>query len=366
MLPYLLVFSLSVFLLYIAHKIEGKSNILYFVLVFFAITICSLLAGMRDYTVGTDVLVYGYDVFRISAFSSSFGACLDLSKVEFFYSLVNYLFGNIVCNFSFILFTIQFLILIMIFAYIYRYRAIVPIWFSFLVYLFLYYNVSLNLIRQSIAISFLYAFLFLLENRKYLLYIFVVILSYFFHRTAVLAALIMFVIYYIGNRNNNIKMVCSYVIGLFVLWLFFSFFISVFVSVSGFERYMAYVEGFKSGISVKDVLINLGYIGLFIFFMSKGILNRRDGTIYVMFILTAIMCEMLGAYTQYAPRFGLYFSTILVIAVPANILSKKITTQTQFVWVVVFVLCLLFYWYLTFNYMEQHHTIPYKSDILKI
>ena len=59
--PYLIVFSLSVFLFWLSQKTKGS---LCFILVACALLIPSLLAGFRDNSVGTDVMVYGYYSFR--------------------------------------------------------------------------------------------------------------------------------------------------------------------------------------------------------------------------------------------------------------------------------------------------------------
>lgn len=58
---YLIVFLISSFLFYIAAKREKKWNMT----AIFAILIPSLLAGLRDLSIGTDTIVY-YDISLVS------------------------------------------------------------------------------------------------------------------------------------------------------------------------------------------------------------------------------------------------------------------------------------------------------------
>ena len=117
MLPYLMCFSISSFLLFITERIkESKWKKL---LIFFALIIPCLLSAFRDLSIGTDVLVYLNPMSNAAQSSNNFIDYLSMSvsgnrfvyKYEIGFTLLVYILSNLFRNIHVLMFFIQILII---------------------------------------------------------------------------------------------------------------------------------------------------------------------------------------------------------------------------------------------------------------
>ena len=157
---YLLVFFSSGCLIWLSEHVKGSNRIAKNVIILVAIIIPSLLAALRDPSIGTDVRVYGLSVFKASVNADRFSDLQYLSDwhgIEVGYRMLNYIVSRVSEHIEVFLFVLQFLILILVInSYVYikdKLNSNFSISFAAVCFYLLFYNENLNLLRQSLAMA---------------------------------------------------------------------------------------------------------------------------------------------------------------------------------------------------------------------
>lgn len=156
---YLFVFFISVLFTYLAQK-SVSQKLFFYLFSIIAILFPSLLAGFRNSGIGTDTLVYvdkiWYNMLHINSFiefiNAYYNGIFDESS-EFIYLLINWGTSKLGNDVQWIYFTTNLCVILPIYCAIYDHRKKGPMWLSMTIFLLLYYNSSLNLVRQSIALA---------------------------------------------------------------------------------------------------------------------------------------------------------------------------------------------------------------------
>lgn len=161
-LIYLTAFASSIGLFWMGQKLYayGKSAYIQQKIVFLlAVLIPCLLAGFRANSVGIDVEVYVVPDMRMSASAhiQSFADCCSLldRAPEYLYMLLVYLCSRITADEGLLLFMLQFLTITPILLAVVKMRKDISVPLAMATYLFCFYNNSLNMMRQSVACSFI-------------------------------------------------------------------------------------------------------------------------------------------------------------------------------------------------------------------
>ena len=91
-MTYILLFTFSTILFFLAQKVISRSVLFFYILSFTAIFTLSFVAGVRDNCIGTDVAVYGIRVYHAASSEYDFWRAYDsVSSVsELFYFVINY------------------------------------------------------------------------------------------------------------------------------------------------------------------------------------------------------------------------------------------------------------------------------------
>mgnify|MGYP001021134194 CR=1 FL=1 len=202
MIVYIFGFSLSLLLIGLAQRYKTK-DIRFQVLSFFALLIPCFIAGLRDLTIGTDVNVYASPMFDIAKSSSSLKSFLNttwymvyvkISDIEMGYDVLVFVTAKVFGSVQSLLFLTEMLVVVPVYVALVKMRKQLPIWVGMLTFYLMYFNLSLNIMRQSIAMAFLLlAFSYLFnESRKGFVVSFIIAVC--FHTSAFLG-IIVFAIY---------------------------------------------------------------------------------------------------------------------------------------------------------------------------
>ena len=203
MFIYLLVFGLAAFFAYLAQKFENK-KVLVILFSIIAILIPSVLAGVRDSNIGTDLEVYGKPFFNRAVLSDSFEEYSNICETELGYRIINYIVSRFSDNINIFLFVLEFIIIGIVYLAFYQRRKEIPVWLGLLCYLFLFYSRFLNLLRQGIAVSIIiYSYKYLEKNelKKFLL---AILIATMFHTTAIFAITLIFIKIILNLRKDLI------------------------------------------------------------------------------------------------------------------------------------------------------------------
>lgn len=338
-----------------------------------ALLIPCLIAGMRAETVGTDVTVYVKPLYDLAANSTSFSDYYSSvwwnvfrytgpDDYEIGFSVLVWLSANTGLGFSFVLFMIQaFTICPIYFALVrFRNREFISIAVGLLVYFLLYFNVSLNLMRQWIAMGFLLLAITYLLDQKKIQYLIFSIIAFLFHDSAIIASLVIYVLWrYICKRNEGYA--SRVLIASSVSCLVVVFGLRVIVSILilfGFSGYVQYIGSGEVELVVSQLLLLLPGVLLILIFWNNKCQTKAEVYLLLLTMVIGVIASQLGSITDQSSRLAQYFSYQAILAFP--LLYALISDRDKKI--LYSVLCFSYclgYWIVVYTVMGANQTVPY-------
>ncbi len=362
MVIYLFIFvSSSIF----AALADSKKN-KYKVYIYSCISILlpAILAGMRSSNIGTDINGYVVDNFNVALWAEPFSKYVGLIYgKEKLYLLLVYCTAKIFHNIQWTLFFIELITVSCIYIGAYRIKYRPSMGWIMITYYLLFYNESLNIVRQSMSVAILFLGTKELFEKKYLKYFLLVTVATFIHSTAMFG-IILFAIYYyleIDKKNEKMQLLKKmfFIIGaLLIVYLFEG--ICVFLIAKGIleSRYMAYFT--LNSVSNSNALNILYIFLLFIIILGHKTLKKK---IYkfdfweLIFIFSFILMQ-LGRVIYFGSRFSNLFCLYSIVLIPQlqTIFTSK---KNKVLFQIMLSICVMIYWAYTFIYRNVGETYPY-------
>lgn len=381
MIVYIITFIITITSTWLAER-STKQKLAFIILSSIAILIPSLIAGFRDSGIGTDTQVYVDDTWNKIIQITSWSDLIknynqgEFESIEPIYLFINWcasIFGK---DIHYCYFITNLSVILPIFCAIYNNRKKAPMWLSMTIFLFLYYNASLNLVRQSIALSFcIYAYKYLEQNnwKKLLIWSIIIINT---HNTGIFYILFIF-LYLIWNliKKGSIR---SVLIGLYftilpILLLLFNYIVILAIYIGILPtKYLIYLSEDNYGTISKSTFFI--YIAIFIvfFYIKKNtqysFLEKKtiNYFFYSKFFGIILLCA--SYISKWAFRISYYFNyPIDCIFLPQAIYSIRKKNKSIYNIISLSLICILIImWYWLIVIRNEHETIPYKSHILGI
>ncbi len=207
-LLYLFVFLLTCILTNKAEKrINHKQKLDFFVLSVVAVFIPSLLAGMRGDTVGKDVLMYAVRTFEYAENAESFESLYNISTEPIGYTFLAFITSKFFDDTGYFLFTSQLMVICPVYICAYKRRQDFPMWITMSVYLFVFYNNSLNIMKQSVSAAFMLLCYCHIKDKEYFRAIIAFFISLTFHTSAIIGLVfILFSLVLCTIKNKSAKL----------------------------------------------------------------------------------------------------------------------------------------------------------------
>lgn len=375
---YIICFIFSTFFTYIAQKNfdknKKKEGIFWSIL---AILIPSILAGLRDNSIGSDIEAYVTRLFEIAKNTTSLSTFLNMSWVENGYTILIFGITYLTKDIHWILFFTELIMCVFLYLTAYDKRKYIPMWFVMLIYFGTFYNISLCLMRQGIAIFITMYALTRMEKKQYLLTFLLFILAIQFHSSAIVT-LPMYILIYIDKRKISLKTKTSlYVIIIFFLIIMIFSYNSVLkyltydlnILPTKYYDYLNSEKSEKFDINFTELLFKILWVVLYIVQMFVN--NKNDekyefkSNIYFIFILIDFLTYPISFKILNASRMTLYYGIIgIILLIPylTNIFKKDLFNQTCGRSIIIGIVYL--YWFCTFILFKIYETYPYISDVV--
>lgn len=385
MIVYILCFITSLLLFSIASKVKKQQKIL---IIAIALIIPCALAASRDDTIGTDVQVYLRPIYEAAEQSLDFGDYLGrswfhiykynkISDYEFGFVFVVYIVTKIFHTIASVKFVIEFLVLYPIYIAFKKYCDEVPTWMGMGTFYLLFYNQSFNLMRQYIAVAFLFlgiiGYLKKADTKHYVLF---QIFSLLFHRSAMVGIPIFIIARYLKNSDmqyrsnvplveenkytdNKGKVFFLSMVGIGILLTFGV--VSKVLSLLGLGRYIGYVDGGLTFMP-NQIIIRLPIISMCFWKWNKLVYKYSNTDFLVtMLIYTMVFAQFAGAST-FGARIAVYFAVFQVLLIPQILCSNFLKSRIN--------ICnmllggyLIFYWYYFYVLLGIDATIPFLAAL---
>ncbi|WP_455668104.1 EpsG family protein [Phocaeicola sp.] len=333
-----------------------------------ALFIPSFFSGCRDLEVGYDVLYYEYGIFQDAVYASSFMELFLFNiSIEPAFLLINYIASFFTGNLHVALGTITFVTLLFAYLAMVRFMKEIPLWIFFLTFLLYYYANSLNLIRQSVAVSItLYAFAILRTSGLGLRFYVVSLLAFLSHYSAIIPWSVYLLYAYISRLSEKRMrwVVNGIIIVAIVIFVLFPKAISLF-SVAIGKDYTVYATGdsvadwAKPSLSYTRILFCLVCLYLTSFIRKYRLADNSEVYKCKTMIFIFLFCLLLGKYTGSAGRLALYYMDIMIfyLLYCANNRKWAHTQRKMFNFIII---ALFIFFYYKFFYAG----LEYKSKIL--
>lgn len=358
-----------------------------------AILIPCLIAGLRADTVGVDVKVYAVNALSQAKQFSSLPQMLTYTEVggEYFYVILVYVLSRFTEETGVLLFVLQFLTLVPILKTAYIIRDKLSISFTMLVYFLLFYNDSLNIMRQSIACSFILlgcTFWVSNEYKRRWKSILCISTACLFHRSAFIGVILILGVVLLSKSHMK-KLIR---IPAYILLILSPAFISALIlklQQNGIlsDRYNFYADVFINKTISRDyfsspfsrynlifmsVKILLVLVALYVFQyqMEKNNLLYNYEGILLQFIFIGFMIFTVVLYslkTTYGIRISVYLDYFIIILLPLCCKSKKSTLSNGTFKVtklkLIVLLAVFSYWIIWIMYMGWSGSNAYTFRI---
>lgn len=382
MFTYLIAFGLSIFFLAVGEN-EKHNKGLRLLSIAIGLLIPMFLAGLRKVGIGTDTEVYTNVLFNAAMNSESFIDYLNHSVYSNFqykpvtnweigYNLLVYVATKVTNSIQGVFFVTHAIIIGAIYVGTKKVNGVHQTWWSMAAFYFLFYGVSLNLMRQWLAISIIYYGYHFLQRRQFGYYILVIILALQFHYSSILGILVALVyayfMYYkpktvIAVNGKRMQLIESKLLLLTFICLLSLLFLGVLASILGsintiFARYSKlYISGTITIMPMQ--LIRRLPIGFILLVEWKKIKSntRSVGFLCGMFLMD-IITSQLGGITDQSARLGYYFSVYEILLFSELIRTPSLKKRE--IYLVFFIIYYLATFYYDFVLQGRAEIIPYR------
>ena len=377
---YVVVYAISVLLIYIVYNKKQNKTIKAF-LILGALSFPIILAGMRKIGIGTDTVGYAKSVFQLAMNSRNLTeffsttimfnfTTVTVSKWELGYVLFVYFITKLFHSYQIMLAVTHAIIIVLIYKGLHVYKNKISVWLGMLIFYFLFYASSLNLMRQWMAISIVFfAFQYLLKNMKKT-YIVLVLLATSFHYSAILGLAIMFLYYFLindkkkyitvfvgGQRLDSTTIKIGIILFGGIALLFSIPILSRILSAIGLSRYASlYLIGsvsFKSN----QIIRRIPFIFLVLYGIKKdkSYANKKLNAFFGAMMVLDIIAAQFGSLVVEAERIGYYFYAVYYISIPYYINKVSKRNKHLIILIVIVYLILSFAYDIIFQGRSSEH-----------
>lgn len=367
MTPYLVGFTISSLLVYLAGRCTGT---LQKTLLAVGFLLPCLLAGLRGETVGTDVQTYLVWEFQ-AATRATFATYVQqaASTAPLGYNVIVWVASNITHSLNGVMFALQLPVTGCALCAIWHYDE-KSAWRGYLVFLLVLFPISLNAMKQMIAVSVITLSFGLAIDKRPLGFAAVVIVATLFHQTALCSVLLYpFVrsLVMVGNkraffgRAQFVVVLFAILVGLALLFVAGSCLVDLLSGLKDSYSYQANATGSRLNYSV----LSLTGVCLFVFLLvlkAPGASGPevRDFGIVSAITLAGCVAMQLNVVAVSLIRLGYYGIAFLPSMVQR---ASQLETPPRILSFVLIVTC-AFYFYIAYIENGGNGIAPYTSDVL--
>lgn len=344
--------------------------------VFFIISvlIVAALAGVRSYTIGTDITTYGNWMFYAARRQPDLITYLKgYSEIDLLYSILTFFVARFTSSPHWLYFIIGLLIYGFTMKGLINYKGQISICTAWLCFLFIFYGDTLNAMRQSIAMAIVFwAFHFAIE-KKYWNYFLATFIATLFHNTAIISFGI-FAVYWLLLKRDTVYTRIAIVSGTVLFLLIYGQLLQIFINLGilndRFSRYVSSGIGFQ----LNPVLLRMPFLILIFIYYKRfseaqyGSIKRFDdkseSSFLVILLIIEIITAQMRAIIPALYRISFYFGYYKIIAY-GRLQKIMVRNERGFIGGLL-VLYLVVLW-LYQNVLQGNNEIyPFASDVLGI
>jgi len=381
---YLAVFFISCCFLMISERLEKKESkilgisfgqkkqsLFYYICIVIGLLLPAVLAGLRDSSIGTDVELYGNYWFEYARKYSFIPYMKMASKQSIgpVYAFMNYLVSIVTDDVKVFYFILSLTETVLVYLGIRGFKDKISVTFAMFCYYTIFYNNTLNLLRQMLAVSIVcFSYRFLVKN-QYVVFGVISLLAILSHSSAVFVILLLLGWIYLKKKQAKSDVYFSNI----VLFLIVSFvmiaykpFLKLMVSHHILsERFLTYLEETVVG----GRMIRFGFwliLACFAYFAFDQLINYDVRNKFIISCITTSLAFSLVMFmgNVYAIRMAYYFDGAAIILIPMIPKVYKLQVdgagKMKYLLYIILGLFLIVRWYLEYVRSLNGETYPYQ------
>lgn len=359
---YYATFFVAVAFAYISKKYKNSLQLLFYII---SGGILVVLATIRTENVGIDVLVYVKKYFLIAQKTDNVLVYLKFIKAEPLYLIVTFFSTKLFGSLQAVFFFNELIIVGFTYAAIWSLKDKIQIDIAVMVFTLIFYAISLNISRQTMAVAIiLYGFSKLLEE-KTVKAMFFWIIAIGFHYSAIVCIFIYF-IYKLDKYKLSKKIKACFLMLLIYFYMFYDqIFIFVVTNISFLpQRYIEWVYLYREyNISSCNLVLYGFCILLAICLMIR---HKFMGDFWYYTVCLAVCGVFIAAKATFANRIFYYFQYLIIFMLSRkDIFPVKHTRSNIVVCNSMLGLLFVIHFFILQLYLNNAGIYPYESILFR-
>lgn len=377
---YLTVFTVCL-IIAIAISKKGNKTVIFIFGSIIIVGLLTLLAGLRASSIGTDTTSYALPLYEVASLNTTFNNFYSdswyriwrdssVSDFEIGYLIVVWI-SNKIGSFQFQLFLTSLLTVVPFYWSFAKRKDIVSLPICMIMFMLIYFNTTLNGMRQWIALALVFLAIFgEYENevplrRQWKVFL-ILLCAISFHNSAILGFLIL-IIRVIANSKRAIVYYIIITTCMIISVLAVGF-LRQFVTAIGFEKYLSYLGTGSIHFVVSGLLLQIPFLLFSILLYRSKKIENNIAVFYLTMMTVSVIGSQFASLGMHSSRIFLYFDIfeiplmgILVKLMRGSnrnnsLLTSSLSSLIISIFCLAYSLCYWLYYYLLCNSGE---TIPY-------
>lgn len=363
MLPYLFAFFISILATYNSQKYNSY-NCGFYVHAFFAVAPLVIVAALRDSSIGTDTLNYIYLFQNGVRHRDSLMTYIILNpSFEIGFLVYNFLIVQIVSKLELYYVITYSMIFGITFSSAVKMRKYIAPHIFMIIYVFLFFSDSLNLMRQYIAVSFVLLAVSFLFNGKKNIYILLTFLASTIHTSAIVSIVIggmYFILRKYPFRTNKFiyLLIC-------VLIVITSVNIDIFTNMG---LVPVFEEKLNSHLTISsDGGVSNSHIMIYLFTLTVVFCFHKNNFFLELILLLQCFTMIIllsPSVNSILYRLTIYFNIMICYAI--SYIYKNSHKEKTRILLYMLIGVYIFFYFFSIVINGTHEVIPYSSKILGI
>lgn len=367
---YYLTFGISILCMTIYSRLRDRVAIIGNFFLCIGVLSITILNGVRDYSIGTDIGVYGNTFYNIAINSSKlvnyFENLNAVGGTEPGYAVLNYVISRISDSPHLFYFFVGLIINVNILYAILNIGDKINVAIAWGTFLFLYYPTTLNLLRQSISVSMVLLGISMVYKKNSILKSAIpFICACLFHNSTVIALIIYILgvtIVYIDNKKVTYSAIGGGILFSIILPHIVFLLNEHGIFDSKYEQYLSW-QGATSIIGSLLIRVPI-LIGVILIFVLNKKTDKSDIYIYILMIMEILLLPLQNMSVTIG-RLMLYFGISRIVGYPLVLSKFKENKYIYFLLVVLYMIYIVvvFYYQIVISHNNEVYPFIIGSDI---
>jgi hypothetical protein len=320
-------------------------------LVFFPLIFLIFLVGLREYDVGTDTASY-FDILWNETFVLNF-------RGEFLFGLIASILQYFNLGYTYFLLLISFLFYAFTYNalknYTEKFESNLLITFFACMSFFFYLSMSINVIRQGVALAvLLFAYSLWVNKKSNIIILLCMFLSLAFHLTSIIPILLFLFSYFLGKIRIFNFLIFIYFFSIILSYYNFGIlnFSSLFLDFFADDRYLDYFsEGnseYSVGFKLQFVILNTFFLLISLYIISKlsDIKLLSQYKLLVSYYMISSVVFFMAFQLPFSDRWGLFSWCVIPLLISPLFYSPFVNEKIKIHYVLMLILIYIgFYFY---------------------